>query len=236
MSLKVVEPARPGGGSSLVINLAQVKSHPAVKTFIRLADDYLGELGYTEHGFRHAKIVARDARNLLKGLGYEKRVSERAAIAGYLHDMGNFISRAGHPQSGAAISYHILGELGMPYKEIGIVLGAVGNHEEGIGQPVSPEGAALILADKADVHRSRVRNKDPETFDIHDRVNYAAESSVLSVDIEKRTLTLELLIDTTLCKIMEYFEIFLERMAMCRRAAEFLDCQFRLVINGTELL
>ncbi len=236
MSLKVVEPARPGGGSSLVVNLAQVKSHPAVKTFIRLADDYLGELGYTEHGFRHAKIVARDARKLLKNLGYEKREPERAAIAGYLHDMGNFISRAGHPQSGAAISYQILGELGMPYKEIGIVLGAVGNHEEGIGQPVSPEGAALILADKADVHRSRVRNKDPETFDIHDRVNYAAESSVLSVDIEKRTLTLELLIDTTLCKIMEYFEIFLERMAMCRRAAEFLDCQFRLVINGTELL
>ena len=236
MSLKVVEPARPGGGSLLVVNLPQVKSHPAVKTFIRLADDYLGELGYTEHGFRHAKIVARDARKLLKGLGYEKREPERAAIAGYLHDMGNFISRAGHPQSGAAISYQILGELGMPYKEIGIVLGAVGNHEEGIGQPVSPEGAALILADKADVHRSRVRNKDPETFDIHDRVNYAAESSVLSVDIEKRTLTLELLIDTTLCKIMEYFEIFLERIAMCRRAAEFLDCQFRLVINGTELL
>ena len=236
MSLKVVEPARPGGGSFLVVNLAQVKSHPAVKTFIRLADDYLGELGYTEHGFRHAKIVARDARKLLKGLGYEKREPERAAIAGYLHDMGNFISRAGHPQSGAAISYQILGELGMPYKEIGIVLGAVGNHEEGIGQPVSPEGAALILADKADVHRSRVRNKDPETFDIHDRVNYAAESSVLSVDAEKRTLTLELSIDTELCKIMEYFEIFLERMAMCRRAAEFLDCQFRLVINGTELL
>jgi uncharacterized protein len=236
MALKVVEPARPGGGSSLVVNLPQVKSHPAVKTFIRLADDYLGELGYTEHGFRHAKIVARDARKLLKNLGYEKREPERAAIAGYLHDMGNFISRAGHPQSGAVISYQILSELGMPYKEIGIVLGAVGNHEEGIGQPVSPEGAALILADKADVHRSRVRNKDPETFDIHDRVNYAAESSVLSVDIEKRTLTLELLIDTTLCKIMEYFEIFLERMAMCRRAAEFLDCQFRLVINGTELL
>ena len=236
MPLKVVEPARPGGGSSLVVNLPQVKSHPAVKTFIRLADDYLGELGYTEHGFRHAKIVARDARKMLKGLGYEKREPERAAIAGYLHDMGNFISRAGHPQSGAAISYQILGELGMPYKEIGIVLGAVGNHEEGIGQPVSPEGAALILADKADVHRSRVRNKDPETFDIHDRVNYAAESSILSVDAEKRTLTLELTIDTNLSKIMEYFEIFLERMAMCRRAAEFLSCQFRLVINGTELL
>jgi uncharacterized protein len=236
MALKAVEPARHGGGSSLVIDLPQVKSHPAVKTFIRLADEYLGVLGYTEHGFRHAKIVARDARRLLKGLGYAKREPERAAIAGYLHDMGNFVSRAGHPQSSAAISYQILGELGMPYKEIGIVLGAVGNHEEGIGQPVSPEGAALILADKADVHRSRVRNKDPETFDIHDRVNYAAESSILSVDVARRTLTLDLTIDTAMSKIMEYFEIFLERMAMCRRAAEFLGCEFRLVINGTELL
>ena len=236
MSLKVVEPARPGGGSSLVVNLPQVKSHPAVKTFIRLADDYLGELGYTEHGFRHAKIVARDARKLLKGLGYEKREPERAAIAGYLHDMGNFISRAGHPQSGAAISFQILGELGMPYKEIGIVLGAVGNHEEGIGQPVSPEGAALILADKADVHRSRVRNKDPETFDIHDRVNYAAEQSFLRVDSDARTITLELTIDTEISHVMEYFEIFLGRMVMCRRAAETLDCRFRLNINGAQLL
>lgn len=236
MAIKALEPAPSGGASSHVVNLPEVKSHPAVKTFIRLADEYLGQLGYTEHGFRHAKIVARDARKLLKGLGYEKREPERAAIAGYLHDMGNFISRSGHPQSAAGISYQILGELGMPYKEIGIVLGAVGNHEEGIGQPVSPEGAALILADKADVHRSRVRNKDPETFDIHDRVNYAAESSILAVDADRRTLTLELRIDTTLSKIMEYFEIFLERMAMCRRAAEFLDCEFRLVINGTELL
>jgi len=219
-----------------MVKLPAVKSHPTVKAFIRLADESLGRLGYTEHGFRHAKIVARDARKVLQGLGFEQREPERAAIAGYLHDMGNFISRAGHPQSGAAISYQILTELGMPLPDIGVVLGAVGNHEEGIGQPVSPEGAALILADKADVHRSRVRNKDIETFDIHDRVNFAAESSVLSVDAEQRTLTLELTIDTTISTIMEYFEIFLERMVMCRRAAEFLDCQFRLVINGTVLL
>ena len=221
---------------SKMINLPQVKAHPAVKTFIKLADESLGVLGYTEHGFRHAKIVSRDARKLLKGLDYDNREPERAAIAGYLHDLGNFISRQGHPQTGAAISYQILSELGMPLRDIGIVLGAIGNHEEGIGQPVSPEGAALILADKADVHRSRVRNKDMETFDIHDRVNFAAESSALSVDATRRTLTLELTIDTKISKIMEYFEIFLERMAMCRRAAEFLDCQFRLVINGSELL
>jgi metal-dependent HD superfamily phosphatase/phosphodiesterase len=232
MALKV--PAgRPGAP---MIDLAYVKAHPAVKTFIRLADQYMGELGYTEHGFRHAKIVSRDARKLLKALGYDDREPERAAIAGYLHDMGNFVSRQGHPQTGAAISYQILTELGMSLKDVGVVLGAIGNHEEGIGQPVSAEGAALILADKADVHRSRVRNKDLETFDIHDRVNFAAESSILSVDAAHRTLTLELTIDTTISKIMEYFEIFLERMAMCRRAAEFLDCQFRLVINGNELL
>ncbi len=219
-----------------MVKLPAVKSHPAVKAFIRLADESLGHLGYTEHGYRHAKIVARDARKVLQGLGFEHREPERAAIAGYLHDMGNFISRAGHPQSGAAISYQILTELGMPLPDIGVILGAVGNHEEGIGQPVSPEGAALILADKADVHRSRVRNKDQDTFDIHDRVNFAAESSFLSVDAEHRTLTLELTIDTTISTIMEYFEIFLERMAMCRHAAEFLDCRFRIVINGTVLL
>lgn len=227
----------PSGSSGPpAVDLSLVKAHPAVKAFIRLADESLGRQGYTEHGFRHAKIVARDARKVLKALGYDHREPERAAIAGYLHDMGNFISRAGHPQSGAGISYQVLRELGMPFKDIGMVLGAIGNHEEGKGEPVSPEGAALILADKSDVHRSRVRNTDPETFDIHDRVNFAAESSILSVDAEGRTITLELAIDTTMSKIMEYFEIFLTRMAMCRHAAEFLDCQFRLVINGTELL
>lgn len=219
-----------------VIDLSDVKAHPAVKSFIRQADHNLGEIGYTEHGFRHAKIVSRDARKLLKGLGYDDREPERAAIAGYLHDLGNFVSRKGHPQTGASICYPILVELGMSYKEIGIVLGAVGNHEEGEGLPVSPECAALILADKSDVHRSRVRNKIPETFDIHDRVNFAAESSVVSVDLETRTLVLELRIDTTISKIMEYFEIFLDRMTMCRRAAEYLHCRFRLVINGQDLL
>lgn len=219
-----------------MIELADIKAHPAVKTFIRQADQNLGQIGYTEHGFRHAKIVSRDARKLLKALGYDDREPERAAIAGYLHDLGNFVCRKGHPQTGASICYPILTELGMSYKEVGIVLGAIGNHEEGEGIPVSPEGAALILADKSDVHRSRVRNKIPETFDIHDRVNYAAESSILSVNLEERTLILELRIDTTMSKIMDYFEIFLHRMTMCRRAAEFLHCRFRLVINGQDLL
>ena len=219
-----------------VIDLADVKAHPAVKTFIRLSDRYLGELGYTEHGFRHAKIVSRDARKLLGALGFDGREPERAAIAGYLHDMGNFVNRKGHPQTAANLCYPILTELGMPLKDMGVILGAIGNHEEGEGLPVSPEGAALILADKSDVHRSRVRNQQPETFDIHDRVNYAAESSVLAVDTEEHTLILELRIDTSISKIMEYFEIFLNRMTMCRRAAEFLHYRFRLVINGQDLL
>lgn len=234
--MALVLPDRLALVSGPMIDLTDVKVHPAVKTFIRQADHNLGEIGYTEHGFRHAKIVSRDARKLLKGLGYSDREPERAAIAGYLHDLGNFVSRKGHPQTGASVCYPILVELGMPYKEIGIVLGAVGNHEEGEGLPVSPECAALILADKSDVHRSRVRNKIPETFDIHDRVNFAAESSVVSVDLDDRTLILELRIDTSISKIMEYFEIFLDRMTMCRRAAEYLHCRFRLVINGQDLL
>ena len=227
--------AQAARSKSGAVELVEVRNHLGVKTFIRLADAYLGELGYTEHGFRHAKIVARDARRTLRTLDYSDRDQELAAIAGYLHDLGNFVSRSGHPQSCAGICYQILGELGMPYKEIGIVLGAIGNHEEGSGRPVNPQAAALILADKSDVHRSRVRSKPPDTFDIHDRVNYAAESSLLAVDAAARLITLDLTIDTTLSKIMEYFEIFLGRMAMCRRAAEFLGCQFRLVINGSEL-
>ncbi|GAC1364960.1 MAG: HD domain-containing protein [Actinomycetota bacterium] len=218
-----------------MVDLAGVKAHPAVKAFIRLSDRYLDALGYTEHGFRHAKIVSRDARKILKTLNHSAREAELAAIAGYLHDVGNFISRTGHPQSGASLCYQILGELGMPLKEIGVVLGAIGNHEEGVGGPVSAQSAAVILADKADVHRSRVRGAEREKFDIHDRVNYAAESSILSTDLKGRLITLDLRIDTTISKIMEYFEIFLVRMAMCRRAAEFLECEFRLVINGSEL-
>lgn len=221
---------------SAVVTLDEVKSHPAVDTFIQLADRYMGELGYTEHGFRHAGIVAKDARRVLLELGYAPRDAELAAMAGYLHDMGNFVCRSMHPQTGASITYSILCELGMPFPEIGVVLGAIGNHEEGIGQPTSAQGAALILADKADVHRSRVRNPDPEAFDLHDRVNYAAKSSGLNIDSEQRTIALELEIDTGIGTIMEYFEIFLDRMAMCRRAAEFLDCRFRLVINRNALL
>ena len=218
------------------VGLAEVQEHEGVKTFIALADRYLGELGYTEHGFRHATLVARIAFNVLHRLRLDDRMAELGAIAGYLHDMGNFVSRSMHSHTGAAITYDLLRELGMSYGEIGVVLGAIGNHEEEFGHPVNPAGAALIVADKSDVHRSRVRVSDPALFDIHDRVNHAVEHSFLRVDADARTLTLELKIDTELAGVMEYFEIFLSRMVMCRRAAEFLDCRFKIDINGSQLL
>lgn len=231
-----IEPPPEPAGAITSVSLADVQAHEGVQTFIALADRYLGQIGYTEHGFRHAGLVARIAFNVLHRLGYDERTKELGAIAGYLHDMGNFVSRTMHSQTGAAITYDILRDLGMSYKEIGQVLGGIGNHEEEFGHPVNPVGAALIVADKSDVHRSRVRVKDPALFDIHDRVNHAVERSFLRVDSEARTLTLELAIDTELAGVMEYFEIFLSRMAMCRRAGEFLDCKFRIDINGTRLL
>jgi metal-dependent HD superfamily phosphatase/phosphodiesterase len=218
------------------VTLGDVQSHEGVQTFIALADRYLGEIGYTEHGFRHAGLVARIAYNVLGRLGYDDRMMELGAIAGYLHDMGNFVSRTMHSQTGAAITYDILRDLGMTYAEIGVVLAAIGNHEEEFGNPVNPVSAALVVADKSDVHRTRVRIKDQTLFDIHDRVNHAVESSFLRVDSDARTLTLELAIDTSLADVMEYFEIFLSRMVMCRRAAEYLDCRFKIDINGHQLL
>jgi metal-dependent HD superfamily phosphatase/phosphodiesterase len=218
------------------IGISQVEAHEGVRTFISLADRYLGEIGYTEHGFRHAGLVSKISYNVMHRLGYDDRMAELAGIAGYLHDMGNFVSRSMHSQSGAVITYDILRDLGMSYSEIGIIMAAIGNHEEEFGNPVNPAGAALIVADKSDVHRSRVRVKDPTLFDIHDRVNHAVEHSFLRVDADARTLTLELTIDTELAGVMDYFEIFLSRMMMCRRAADFLDCHFKIDINGTKLL
>jgi uncharacterized protein len=241
VSPKETHPVEPASGpepidEAAVIGLKQVQEHEGVKTFISLADRYLGEIGYTEHGFRHAGLVAKISYNVLHRLGFEDRMAELGAISGYLHDLGNFVSRTMHSQTGAAITYDLLKELGMSYGEIGIVMAAIGNHEEEFGHPVNPAGAALIVADKSDVHRSRVRVKDSQLFDIHDRVNHAVEHSFLRVDAEARTLTLELTIDTEQAGVMEYFEIFLSRMVMCRRAAEFLECSFKIDINGAKLL
>lgn len=217
------------------VTVEAVKAEPRVAAYIAGADRHLAAQGFTEHGERHCGLVSRIAYNVLKRLGYDERQAELAAIAGWTHDVGNVVAREGHAQIGAALMAPILLDLGMPPDEVAIVIGAIGNHEEKHGHPVNEVAAALILADKSDVHRTRVRNRDPATFDIHDRVNYAVVRSFLHVDGSARAITLELTIEQQATSVMEYFEIFLQRMIMCRRAAEFLGCRFHLVANGARL-
>ncbi|MGI5839981.1 MAG: HD domain-containing protein [bacterium] len=219
-----------------MLRLEDVKANPLVETFITQGNIHLGAIGFTEHSFRHANLVSSIARNILTHLKYPERQCELAAIAGYLHDIGNVVSRPGHGQSGAMIALRILNDMEMPPEEIALVISAIGNHEEQYGQAVNTIAAALILADKSDVHRSRVRNDNIAAFDIHDRVNYAVEHSFLRVDEARQEINLELTIDTKISPVMDYFEIFLTRMIMCRRAATFLDCQFALTINDIRLL
>jgi uncharacterized protein len=225
---------RPQGGELRLLD--QVAGNKLVQTYVALADQFTGELGFTEHGFRHANLVGHIAYNILSRLGYEERLAELASVAGYLHDVGNVVSRQNHPQSSALIAMPLLAEMGLPLEDVGLVVGAIGNHEEELGRPVSPVSAAVNIADKSDVHRSRVRKAGQVVMDIHDRVNFAVRHSFVRVDAEQRTVTLELDIDTTVSDILEYFEIFLTRMMMCRRAAEGLDCKFRMTVNGSSLL
>jgi len=221
----------------VTVTLDQVKATPTVDTFIKRGDELMATIGYTEHSFRHAKLVSSIASNILQRLGFPARDVEMAAIAGYLHDIGNCVGRATHAQNGALISFQLLREMNMDNDEVASIVGAIGNHEEREGgQPVNNISSAVILADKSDVHRSRVRNQDPATFDIHDRVNYAAKRSFVRVDERKKLITLELEIDTKISPVMDYFEIFLSRMVMCRRAANFLGCEFELMINDVKLL
>ena len=219
-----------------MLSQKQVKQDPEVDAFIRRASQNLEEMGYTEHGFRHVGLVSNIAHNVLSRLGYPTRSAELAGIAGYLHDIGNVASRDHHGQSSALMTMSILSRMGMDPVEVALVMAAVGNHEEEYGHPVNEISAAVILADKSDVHRTRVRKKDIPTMDIHDRVSYAAERSFLDVDAEKRVITLTLTIDIGICPVMEYFEIFLSRMTMCRKAASVLGCEFKLEINGACLL
>lgn len=218
------------------ITLADLKHHPKVETYIRFGHEHLGVMGFTEHGFRHATLVSTISHHIMQRLRYSERQCELAATAGYIHDIGNVISRENHGGTGAIITMQILEEMGMPYNEIAVIAGAVGNHEEQYGVAVNPIAAALILADKSDVHRSRVRNQDLATFDIHDRVNYAVTHSFVRVEEDPRMVTLELTIDIEVSSIMDYFEIFLTRMVMCRRAAALLKARFAIVINGSKLL
>lgn len=219
-----------------MVTLTEVQTSPVIKAFIDKGNQHLAAMGFTDHGFLHLTLVSRISQEILVTLGYEKRLAELAGIAGYMHDIGNVINRAGHSQSGALMATAILRRMGMEPREIAIISAAIGNHDEGSGHPVNEVAAALILADKSHVHRNRVRNTDVVRFDIHDRVNYAVEHSILNIDEEKKSITMELAIDTNICPVMEYFEIFLSRMLMCRRAANFLGCEFELIINGAKLL
>ena len=208
----------------------------AIKTYIIRADESLAALGYTEHSFAHVKHVAATAGYILQTLGHDDRTVELAKIAGYLHDIGNLVNRSEHSQSGAVMAWSILNDIGCDPGEMATIVTAIGNHDEGTGVPVDNVSAALILADKSDVRRSRVRNRDMSTFDIHDRVNYSVTNAELRLNDQKTEITLSLTVDTQYSSIMDYFEIFMERMKLCRRAADKLGLKFRLVINEQFIL
>lgn len=219
-----------------MLTYEQLRQDETIRTYIKKADESLRELGFTEHSFAHVTKVAQTAAFLLSELGYDNGVVEIAKIAGYLHDIGNLVNRTDHSQSGAVMAFRILDRMDMDPADLATVVTAIGNHDEGTGTPVNSVAAALILADKSDVRRSRVRNSDPSNFDIHDRVNYSVESSELRLEKANGTVVLELKIDTGISTVMDYFEIFLGRMLLCRRAAEKLGLRFRLRINSQELI
>lgn len=219
-----------------MITLNDVKQNEKIALLIAKADEYLGIIGYTEHGERHSSLAANIAYNIMIRLGKGEKRAQLAAIAAYLHDVGNVINREYHAQTASIMAMNILGEMGIEYNDIIEIVAAIGNHDEIDGSPISDICASVILADKSDVHQSRVRNPEFIKTDIHDRVNWAAKSSFLRVDEVKKKVVLEIKIDTSISSVMEYFEIFLSRMVVCRKAAEFLGLKFELEINGYKLL
>ena len=214
----------------------QIRQDEAVKIYIRQADATLAALGYTEHSFAHVGRVAEIAGYVLETMGYSERTVELGKIAGYLHDIGNLVNRVEHSQSGAVMAFRLLDKMGFPPEEICTVVSAIGNHDEGTGVPVNPVAAALILADKSDVRRSRVRVTDMKDFDIHDRVNYSVTKSELKINEKKTNVKLKLTVDTHFSPVMNYFEIFMNRMILCRKAAEALGLDFKLIINEQIML
>ena len=219
-----------------MLTYEDIRNDPAIRTYIQRADESLGALGYTEHSFAHVTVVAENAAYILTTLGYPERTVELAKIAGFLHDIGNLVNRVDHSQSGAVMAFRILDNLDCPPEEIAVIVTAIGNHDEGTGVPVNAVAAALILADKSDVRRNRVRNRDIATCDIHDRVNYSVKKSRLKINEERSLIKLKLSVDTKYGSVMEYFEIFMERMILCRKAAEKLGLQFKLMINEQQLI
>ena len=219
-----------------MLTYEEVTKSEAIRTYITRADESLVALGFTEHSFSHVVHVAQTAGYILETMGFDDRTVELAKIAGYLHDIGNLVNRRDHSQSGAGMAWSILNDMGCDPGEIATIVTAIGNHDEGTGVPVNPVAAALILADKADVRRSRVRNQDISTFDIHDRVNYSVRKSQLKINEEKTLVKLKLNVDTQYGSVMDYFEIFMNRMILCRKAAEKLGLQFKLIINEQQLI
>ena len=218
------------------VTYEQVRLSEEIRTYIKQADESLDAIGYTEHSFAHCTKVAKIAGDILEKTGYDVREVELARIAGYMHDIGNVVNRIDHAQSGAMMAFRILDKMGMEPKDVATVITAIGNHDEQTAAPVNAVAAALIIADKTDVRRSRVRNRSTINFDIHDRVNYAAEQSEVILHPEQKTNTLDLTINTDICAVIDYFEIFTGRMLLCRKAAEYLGVQFKLNINDQYLL
>ena len=219
-----------------MLTYEQIRTSESIKTYITRADESLGALGYTEHSFAHVMHVAQTAGYILTTMGHDARTVELAKIAGYLHDIGNLVNRKDHSQSGAVMAWSILNDMGCDPAEMATIVTAIGNHDEGTGVPVNAVAAAMILADKADVRRSRVRNTDFSTFDIHDRVNYSVTSSDLKINEDRTQVELKLTVDTRYGSVMDYFEIFMQRMVLCRKAAEKLGLQFKLRINDQPLI
>lgn len=212
-----------------------IRKNEEIKTYIKKADESLKAMGFTEHGFAHVGKVAQIASEILDELDYSDREIELASIAGYLHDIGNVVNRNDHGQTGAVMAFRILDKLGVDPEDVATIITAIGNHDEHAAFPVNSVAAALMIADKTDVRYTRVRNQDIASFDIHDRVNYAIKESKVSV-IDKKIIELKLKLDTNVCSVMDYFEIFLGRMVLCRKASEKLNCEFRLVINGQKVI
>lgn len=214
----------------------EIATNETIRAYIQRADESLVALGFTEHSFSHVTHVAQTAKYILETLEYDAHTVELAQIAGYLHDIGNLVNRVEHSQSGAVMAFQILNSMGFPAEDVATIVTAIGNHDEGTGVPVNAVAAALILADKADVRRSRVRNQDISKFDIHDRVNYSVTKSQLKINEEHTIVKLKLTVDTRFGSVMDYFEIFMQRMIFCRKAAEKLGLQFKLMINEQQLI
>ena len=218
------------------ITFDDIRRNDEIKTYIERGDEVMCAIGYTEHSFAHAMRTADISRRILEELGYDDRYCELVQIASYMHDIGNAVNRVNHAQSGALMAFQILSRLGMDPSETIDIVTAIGHHDEATAYPVTPLAAALIIADKSDVRRSRVRSRDMDMFDIHDRVNYSVKKSELKLDIPNKHIVLRINIDTSLCAVMDYFEIFLDRMVLCKKSAAYLGLNFELMINNSQLL